>query len=272
MSEGSEHAHHSGGSKNDMSAFVLPLSILLAAVILGYSLMSAATTVNSGFLEFAKTAGTLGSGTAVLPTPNPGTVAAAPGITQTMAELAATDSAGKLGSDSAPIVMVEYSDFQCPFCRRYYTETHGVLMEKYVNEGKLQIIFKDFPLSFHPMAGPYANASRCAAEQGKFAEMHDTIFDEQQTIDPSGGTVSSVTADDIKGWAVDLGLNAAQFNSCFDTSKYQSSIDATMAEGSVVGVSGTPSFVVGKRDAVGQLIVGAQPTTTFEAAIDSLLA
>ncbi len=263
-----EHAHHAHKS-DSFSAYVLPLSILLAAVIIGYSLVASAAAVAAG-LENVTIAGA-GNGSTVLPPAENGQGTLEPGPTKTMAELAATDYAGKIGSDSAPLVMIEYSDFQCPFCRRHYVATHQDLVTKYVDTGKLQIIFKDFPLSFHPMAGPYANAARCAGEQGKYVEMHDKIFDEQQIIDPTGATVNSVTNDDIKSWAQELGLNTSTFNSCFDASKYQSNIDATFAEGSSVGVSGTPSFVLGKRSEKGQLIVGAQPAATFNAAIDSLL-
>ena len=265
-----EHTHHA--SKSDgFSAYVLPLSILLAAVIIGYSLVASSAALAAGLGNLTISgAGANAPSAAVVPDPSQGALQPSP--TLTMAQLAATDYAGKIGSDSAPVVMVEYSDFQCPFCRRHYEATHKDLVTKYVNTGKLQIIFKDFPLSFHPFAAPYANAARCAAEQGKYVEMHDKIFDEQTIIDPTGATVSSVTNGDVKGWASELGLNVSQFNTCFDESKYQSNIDSTFAEGSTQGVSGTPSFVLGKRDEKGQLIVGAQPAATFNAAIDNLLA
>ncbi len=263
-----EHTHHS--SKNDsFAAYVLPLSILLAAVIIGYSLVASSAAIAAGLGDLTISGAGTNVPSAVVP--DDGTGALQPGPTLPMAQLAATDFAGKIGSDSAPVVMIEYSDFQCPYCRRHYEATHKDLVTNYVDTGKLQIIFKDFPLSFHPFAAPYANAARCAAEQGKYVEMHDKIFDEQTIIDPTGATVSSVTLDDVKTWAQDLGLNTSQFNSCFDAQKYQSNIDATFAEGSTQGVSGTPSFVLGERGEKGQLIVGALPAAVFNAAIDNLL-
>ncbi len=265
-----EHAmHHSHSKEGDFSAYVLPLSILLAAVIVGYSMISAAGALSTSLTGLNITTGTT-SDQGTLPTPDQGQGQLAPTLSKTMAELAATDYAGKLGSDDAEIVLIEYSDLQCPFCRRFYTQTHQTLVDKYVSTGKVQYIYKDFPLSFHPLAPIYANAARCAGDQGKFWEMHHQIFDEQQKLDPSGGTVSSVTNDNIKAWAANIGLNASTFNACFDTNKYSQEIQSNFTEGTSIGVGGTPSFVVGLRDAKGQLIVGAQPTATFEAAIELL--
>ena len=261
-----EHAHHSHSKEGDFTAYVLPLSILLAAVIMGYSMISAANTLGGVFTDL-----TIPTGNTDAPTPVPDQGNAAPALTKTMAELAATNYAGKLGSDDAKVVLLEYSDYQCPFCRRFEGETYQALVDKYVKTGKVQYIFKDFPLSFHPLAPVYANAARCAGEQGKYWELHDKLFAEQQKIDPSGGTVFSVTVDDVKKWGKEIGLNETTFNACVDSDKYKDDVQANFTEGTQVGVSGTPSFIVGVRDKTGQLVVGAQPTATFEAAIDQLL-
>lgn len=261
MTEGSGE-HHSHHAKDSVSMYVLPISILLAAIIVGYSMMTAAATIATGLDGVTINGGT---GDTVVPAPDDGTLQ--PPAAKTIAELS-QNFASKIGSDSAPIVMVEFSDYQCPFCRRHFEETHGQLMEKYVNTGKLQIVFKDFPLSFHPMAGPSANAARCAGDQGKYWEMHDKMFTEEA----KGGTGTvSYTVDDLKKWGSEIGLNTATFNACVDAGTYNSQVTSNMNDGSVAGVSGTPSFFIGPRGGTGQLVVGAQPYSVFESAIEASL-
>lgn len=261
-----EHSgEHSHASKNDsFAAYVLPLSILLAAVIVGWSMMSSANAIASG-LDGLTLAGNNGGNTAPV-VPNEGNLAPTP--TKTMAELSA-NAAGVLGSNDAPIVIVEYSDYQCPFCRRWFDDSKQKLVDNYISTGKVQLVFKDYPLSFHPMAEPSARAARCAGDQGKYWEMHDKMFVEQGILNATG-TVQ-YTLDDLKAWAADLGVNESTFNSCLDNNTYAAEVQANLAEGSAMGVSGTPSFFIGKRNEVGQLVVGAQPYATFDAAITSLL-
>jgi len=181
------------------------------------------------------------------------------------------NAAGVLGEDNAPITIVEYSDFQCPFCRRHYTETHQQLIDTYVKTGKAKLIYKDLPLDFHPSAAMAANAARCGAEQGKFWEAHDAIFDMQQAKDPSGNTVQ-FSAQDVKD-AVDkiAGIDATNFGSCVDSNKYASDVKASYTEGFSIGINGTPSFVIGPTNGEGQIVVGAQPYATFKAVIDGYL-
>lgn len=268
MSEtmGEHHAHHSAGKGNDFSLYVLPLSILLAAVIVGWSMMSAATSLGNSLDGLSMTVPS-DSGT-VLPTPDPGDAAAA-GPTQLMAELA-QDGAGSMGSESAPIVLVEYSDYQCPFCRVWFNQSEAQIVQKFVDTGKVQFVYKDFPLSFHPMAAPSANAARCAADQGKYWEYHDKLYEAQTALDPSGSTVQ-YSVDDLKTWAKEIGLNEATFNACVDNNTHATEVQANAAEGQAVGVGGTPSFVVGLRNETGTLVVGAQPYATFEAALNALV-
>jgi protein-disulfide isomerase len=120
------------------------------------------------------------------------------------------------------------------------------------------------------MAAPSANAARCAGDQGKYWEYHDALYAEQNALNAQGGTVQ-YTLDDLKAWGKKIGLNESQFNACVDDNTYASEIAANMAEGQTVGVGGTPSFVIGLRNETGQLVVGAQPYSTFETALNSLL-
>ena len=259
-----DHTHHS--TKNhSFAAYVLPLSILLAAVIIGYSMVASAGAIAAG-LDGA----TLGTGNNNnLPTPTGGNLQepVAPTINTTMAELVASDSQGKLGNDSAPIILVEYSDFQCPFCKRFYNDSDEQL-KAWAASGRVKLIFKDYPLPFHPMAAPSANAARCAGEQGKFWEMHDKIFDETTKLSATG--TAQYTNDDLKAWGADLGLNTTTFDACVDSDKYADNVEANTAEGQSIGVGGTPSFAIGKPGDKVQLVVGACPTSAFETVLKAI--
>lgn len=262
-----EQAHHSHSKESDsfqfVSIYLLPVSILLASIILGWSMVSAANTLADGWSAVA------------LPSDNAGSIddqgqgdLGGSAINTTMAELAATNSQGKIGQDSAPILLIEYSDFQCPFCKRFFSDSAEQL-KQWADEGKIQVIFKDFPLSFHPMASPSANAARCAGEQGKFWEMHDKIFEETIVLNPTG--TAQYTSDDLKTWASEIGLDTAAFNSCFDSSKYDAQVQANLEEGQSVGVSGTPSFAIGKPGDKVNLIIGACPNSSFETVINAII-
>lgn len=267
----SEHVKSSTGE------LYLPASILFAAIILSVGIFAAGSGIGNGLSGLSKTISGIQivGGTPTQDSGNGGSVAAAPQPSpqpaQQTKEIKALlqGAAAVEGKDGAPIVIIEYSDYQCPFCRKWFNDSKAQLDKDYIGTGKVQFVYKDFPLSFHPMAPTYAEAARCSGDQGKYWEMHDKIFNEQNK--KGEGTVFDYTKDDVKKWAQDLGLNASQFNSCLDTGKYTSATQANETEGVGVGVSGTPSFVIGKRDGTGQLIVGAQPYSVFKSAIDSLL-
>jgi len=167
-----------------------------------------------------------------------------------------------LGNPNAPITIIEFSDFQCPFCERFYTQSEKQMIAEYVNTGKAKLVYRDFPLdSIHPQAVPGALAADCANEQGKFWEYHNKIFENQDLMGDAR----------YKQWAVDLGLNAGQFNSCYDSQKYLAEIDKDTQDGLAAGVSGTPTVFVGNQQDGYVKIVGAQPYSAFKAAIDAEL-
>ncbi|MEK7663844.1 MAG: DsbA family protein [Patescibacteria group bacterium] len=159
------------------------------------------------------------------------------------------------GNVSAPITLVEFSDFECPFC-----ESHVPTLERILSEykDKVRLVYKHFPLTnIHPNAQKAAEASECASEQGKFWEYHDILFKNQK---------SGLGIDKFKSWAVQLGLNASQFNNCLDSSKYKSKVDADTAEGASKRVNGTPATFIN-----GELVEGAVPYESFKVKIDTLL-
>lgn len=163
------------------------------------------------------------------------------------------------GNENAPVTIVEFSDFECPFCGRFYEETLPQIQKEYIDTGKVKLYYRHYPLSFHPKAVPLALASECANDQGAFWQMHDKIFD-------NNSTVSTATDDTFKQWAVELGLNAATFNECYDSKTHQAKVDGDFADGGAVGVSGTPTFYINGRQ-----LVGAMPFASFQAIIDEEL-
>jgi len=169
-----------------------------------------------------------------------------------------------IGKENAPVTIIEFSDFQCPFCRRFYTQTLPQIKSQYIDTGKVKFVYRDYPLSFHPSAQIAAEAGECAEEQGKFWELHDKIFDEQGK--QGSGTVQ-FTVTDLKQWAADIGLDTGKFNECVDSGKYTSEVQKDFADGSAAGVTGTPGFVIN-----GKPLVGAQPFTVFQQIIDAELA
>lgn len=165
-----------------------------------------------------------------------------------------------IGKDNAKVTIVEFSDFQCPFCGRFYKDSLPQIKKDYIDTGKVKLYFRHFPLDFHPQAKPLAIVAECANDQGKFWEMHDVIFD-------NNDKVGTMTNEDYKKWAVDMGLDTAKFNNCVDQKQHSDVIDEDQKAGVEVGVSGTPTFYVN-----GKQLVGAQPFSAFQTAIDAELA
>ncbi len=159
-----------------------------------------------------------------------------------------------LGAKDAPVTIVEFTDFQCPFCKRT-EDTLKQLRAKYGD--KIRLVHMDFPLPFHSHALDAAKAARCANEQGKFWQYRDALFADQSKLAPA----------DLKATAKTLGLNTSQFGACFDKAKYDSQIKSDQAAGEKVGVDGTPAFFIDGRP-----ITGAQPIAKFEELIDDELA
>jgi protein-disulfide isomerase len=167
-----------------------------------------------------------------------------------------------IGDADAPVTIIEFTDFQCPFCSRHYQETYPQIFESYVNEGLVQYVYKDFPLNnIHPQAFLAAQAARCAGDQDAFLDMHDLLFERQGEW--GGGKPSQIFA----GYSEDLGLNVDQFGDCLDSGKYSDAVNADLQQGIELGVTGTPAFFIN-----GYLLSGAQPFALFEQAIESLIA
>jgi protein-disulfide isomerase len=169
-----------------------------------------------------------------------------------------------LGKADAPLTMVEFTDLQCPFCRQFVLSTFDQLKKDWIDTGKLRYISRDFPLDFHAQAMNAARAARCAGEQGKFWDMRIALMRNANLLTPAYITK---TAGDLK-------LDMGAFTPCAASSKYDAEIQSEMAEGTRVGVTGTPTFVIGRSAADGingPMVVGALPYQLFDAKLKDLL-
>lgn len=178
------------------------------------------------------------------------------------------DDAPIMGRTEAKVKVVEYSDFQCPFCESFFINTFSQLKKNYVDTGKIQFVFKHFPLDYHLNAMSAAMASECAKEQRKFWGYHDTLFGNQISWD---NTIGNQTTDIFVKYAFDLGLDVRSFKLCFDSKKYEGHVDNDLQQGLTIGVTGTPTFFIG-NDAINYTYVeGSQPIASFKQIIDQKL-
>lgn len=171
-----------------------------------------------------------------------------------------------LGRKNAPITLVEFTDYQCPYCKRFYDNTFEQLKKAYIDTGKLRFVSRNLPLPFHPYAEGAALAAACAGDQGKvnYWKMRDTLFSHSPALQ----------SDQVEGYAKELGLNMRSFNKCVADKKHLDRIKQDMEDAKAIGITGTPSFLLssGSGDVVeGEKLVGAQPFAAFDARIKALL-
>lgn len=223
---------------------VLGLQLVLLAVF-GWQLVSIKKQLADGVAPkvIAKTT------TKPAPDANPAEAAGPVDITVTTAD-------HMRGGKDAKVTIVEYSDFECPFCGAAHPTIQQV-MDTYGDQ--VRLVYRHFPLSFHAQAQKAAEASECAADQGKFWEFHDKMFENQDAL--TGGVAQ------LKKWATELRLNASKFNSCLDSGEKADLVAEQASGGADIGVTGTPGFFIN-----GISVVGAQPFSTFKQVIDAELA
>lgn len=162
------------------------------------------------------------------------------------------------GNDQAPVTLIEFSDFQCSYCRKFWEMTLPVIEKKYIKTGKVKFVYRHFAvLGKHSVAA--AKAVECAGEQSKFWEYHDKLF-------ASAGRHSGFTDGKLKDYAKELGLRSQAFNQCLDSGKHLKKVEGETAIAGLLGARGTPAFFLN-----GQLLVGAQPFEVFESLIEEEL-
>jgi protein-disulfide isomerase len=170
-----------------------------------------------------------------------------------------------MGRDDAPVTVVEFTDYQCPFCRRFEADSFAQLKKEYIDTGKVRFVSRDLPLDFHPNAPAAAMAARCAGDQHKFWEMRDAMM-----LD----TATDLGPESILKYGQKTNLEMTAFRTCLSDKKYTEAIKKDTADAGTLGISGTPSFVIGKtakNEIAGVRIVGAVPYTVFDSAIKDLL-
>jgi protein-disulfide isomerase len=178
-------------------------------------------------------------------------------------------SAPSMGDPKAQVVLIEFSDFQCPYCMDYFTNTYRKVIDSYVKTGKIRYVVRDFPNeSIHPNALKAAEAANCATEQGKFWGMHDALFNNQKLLGSTGITDAARSS----------GLNMTAFQTCLDSGKYVEKIRKDTQDTAKLGANGTPVFFIGTTEAgepmkvkLMNALVGSQPLPKYQAFIDSLL-
>ncbi len=264
--------------RETLNALLVPLSILLAGLFITVAVLYSANRIldrdqlvtKSNLTAVVKEA---------LKTANLGTGEG----TETVKEeptgpiLAKTtlDDDARLGNKDAKVAIVEFSDYECPFCQRHYNQTHNQLIQNYVESGKALFVFRDNPLSFHePKASQAASGMQCAKEIGgdkKYYELHSLYF--KNTV--SNGQGLKGGDEEFINYAVQIGLDRAKFSECLKSNKFADEIKKDMTDAASSGASGTPGFIIGKLlpdgTVDGELISGAYPYSTFQATLDKYL-
>ncbi len=232
-----------------------------AAIIIGSLLISVSILVSSGTFKLKNTVGLAGN------TLNPQQ------STQPTSKPSVNISYGNLpikGNSDAKVVIIEFADFRCPFCKSFFTASEPSLMKDYIDTGKAKFVFRHFAF-LGPASITAGNSAECANEQNRFWDYYDYLYKNQ----PSESDTSMFTTDKLTAAAQNLGLDASKFRSCLDSTKYSQNLSSDQSDGQSAGVTGTPSFIIGKAGpngvVNGQLIVGAQPYSVFKTAIDNLL-
>lgn len=250
--------------ENQKKDLLVPISILLAALIIG------------GSVIYSKGLST------VQPSKNLANVQNA-----NLVKLDIASDQAVLGKSNAPVTIFEFGDYQCPYCKRFYMLAHLDLVKNYVEPGLAKIVFMDFPLPNHDFAQKAAEAAWCAKDQNKFWEMHDILFS-------NSDTTNGLTVDSMIKYAGSLGLDTQAFSNCLNSSKYAANIQQILAKGTQLGILATPTTIVTNKplpinidakavaaayqgdtgtvplgDSV--LIIGAQPFSTIQSVIDSLV-
>ncbi|KXK27248.1 MAG: Disulfide bond formation protein D precursor [candidate division WS6 bacterium OLB20] len=248
----------------DLQQFLTPLSIFVSGLMISASI----------FFSFSGASiGTTRTGGTVTTTP---TAVADPGTGNTTATVNIDDDPVLGNRDSAKVAIVEFSDFECPFCQRFHNDTFDALIEQYVDSGEAIFVYRDFPLSFHePAATKAANAAQCVFEQkGSNAFFNFAQQYYEKTVSNGSGLPTGTTLETLAR-SIE-GMDIGKFNNCVTSNTYADEVAKDTADGSAAGVTGTPGFVIGVLDGDGNvdgvIVPGAQPLATFQQVIDEQLA
>lgn len=264
-----EDTPYSKPSQKGLIASVIFASIVIggALIFLGYQLSGSSTNTvtNADVAALLKEVRDLKAGSAAQQPQEPPAVI---DISVTYKEVVDNDPV--LGKAKAALTLVEFSDYQCPFCRRHFTLTFPQLKKDYIDTGKMKLVFRDFPLPFHNDAIPAATAAQCAREQKGddiYFKMHSLIFESQG--DFQNGTVP-IPKENLLNFAAQLNLNRTKFSTCLDSLAFKDEIQQDINYGNQLGIDGTPGFIL-TNGTTSKRISGAQPYEIFKKEIDAML-
>ncbi|MCA9389815.1 thioredoxin domain-containing protein [candidate division WWE3 bacterium] len=246
------------------STFTLntPMAIIIAGAIVGISLYA---SNNADRINSPTNGEPIAAGAQITSIPEP-----TPGPTEL-----SVDDDPVIGNPDAPVTLIEFSDYECPYCKRHFQLTYPQIKADYIDTGKVKMVFRDLPLSFHdPLATEEAQAANCAREQGgddAYYKMHDILY---ETTTSNG---SGMTIDQMYDLAAQVGLNKAKLKTCVEADTYIDEIQKDIRDAATAGATATPTFFVGVSDPSGTIIgtpiIGAQDYNTFiKPAIDAALA
>ncbi len=240
----------------------LPISILVAAVVIGGAVVFAALYHGGS----APGAGTAANAPQAAGNPAAAPAAPAPAANTAVMTLGPRDAI--LGNPNATVTIVEYGDYQCPYCGMFFDQTEPQIVQNYVNTGKVRMVFRDFPF-LGPESTAAANAAQCAEDQNKLWPYHNALYAAKYADFTGGGKEDDgfFSRAEFLKLAQQVGLNMTQFTSCIDNTSDASIVAQEKANATAAGVNSTPTFFVN-----GQQIVGAQPYSAFQQALDSALA
>ncbi len=226
-------------------------SIIIASIVIALSILLGANKIASG--------GFVNVGTKNIGSNNP--------TVQTGGKVKVEERKDAARVGGGKVTIVEFSDFQCPFCQNFFNGAYKEIKEKYIDTGKVTLIYRHLPLSqIHPDAQKAAEAAECANRQGKFFSYHDMLFQKMIPISQSNPKGGGLDIASLKRYAVDLGLDTARFNTCLDNGEAKKVVEEDISLATKLGITGTPTLFVD-----GVKIVGAQPFPVFEQAIEEAL-
>lgn len=253
-------AHLPTGATGGRSVYLLPGSIIVFGLIIGGSILLAAQYIIAPKIS----PGIMGNNF------QPGVSEAEP--TSAGPTRISLDDDAVMGDKNAPVTIIEFGDFECPFCKRSFEELLPRLKREYIDPGKVKLVYRDFPLDFHQNARKEAEAAECARDQGGDAvyyRYHDQIYAQTQ----SNGTGLALTQ--LPVIAKSLGLNVSQFEQCLDSGKYAQEVEKDYQDGMAAGVTGTPGWFIGKSGTDNTITApateGAQPYELFKTIIEEQL-
>jgi protein-disulfide isomerase len=245
----------------DLTHYVVPITIIIAGIFIALSVVVSSKVISGEkILKAVEKAGIVDNG-------NTATVTNIPTKDVSMS----IDDDPILGNRDAKVAIIEFSDYECPYCQQYFSQTYPQIVDNFIDKGDVMYVLRDYPLtSIHPNSMRYALASNCYKEQTNddgFFKIHDELFKK---------TTAVVTDDELTKIAEDAGLSTATFRQCLESEKYKDEVNHDVSEGSSIGINATPSFVIGTIDSSGnvngKLLVGAQSYAVFESIINSALA